>query len=110
MIAPLAPSLHQLWAGAQIEGTRSISGTLISEMGEVPQCDRPLKGRSAEILKTERMSGGQGDAPLEMPPPLGERGGHPHKCQRSYDTSVWRGFLQIRKIIISIFLLGNIHH
>jgi len=27
--------------------------------------------------------GGQGDAPLGLPPPLGERGGHPHKFHKN---------------------------
>ena len=28
--------------------------------------------------RQKNMRGGQGDAPLGMPPPLGERGGYPH--------------------------------
>jgi hypothetical protein len=34
------------------------------------------------LLKQERFKWGQGDVPLGLPPPLGERGGHPHSLSK----------------------------
>ncbi len=42
---------------------------------EFLQKNRKVKGGSRGM----EGEGGQGDAPLGLPPPLGERGGHTHK-------------------------------
>jgi hypothetical protein len=36
------------------------------------------------LIKNPDKSGGRGDAPFDLPPPLGERGGHPPRCPREY--------------------------
>jgi hypothetical protein len=43
------------------------------------KCDSPLEADEKFSLETgELEKWGQGDAPHMLPPPLGERGGHPH--------------------------------
>jgi hypothetical protein len=44
--------------------------------------------------------GGQGGAPLGVPPPLGERGGHHHKLtKKPKNNGIILGFLQSRNSI-----------
>jgi hypothetical protein len=42
-------------------------------------------------------SGVKGAAPLALPPPLGERGGHSHINHRGFATTYDPGFLQSKK-------------
>ncbi len=56
------------------------------------------------LEKNPTAHGGQGACPLGLPPPLGERGGHPRNFHASSKNS--RGFLQSR----IFFPAGHIKH
>jgi len=51
------------------------------------------------LKRQEKWRGGQGNAPLGLPPPLGERGGHPHSLSKILKKRAATGFHQNKKNI-----------
>jgi hypothetical protein len=50
-----------------------------------PSCDSPSEGKRESFVIKSNICGGQGDAPLGLPPPLGESGGHTHQFHNMTD-------------------------
>jgi hypothetical protein len=52
------------------------------------KCDSPLEVDEKFSLDTGEMEKwGQGDFPRMLPPPLGERGGHPHSLSKRMESN-----------------------